>query len=97
MGTLLYALGPLSPTYYIVRRAIISLQRQLNSSEAHKVAPLLIPSTWNPEQNLKKTPQIQMAIYKILRNSAQKAKFPQVQKTPTRDPISGIFTCVPLL
>jgi hypothetical protein len=38
-----------------------------------------------------------MAMYKILRNSAQKAKFPQVQKTPSRDPISGIFTCVPLL
>jgi hypothetical protein len=45
MGTLLYALGPLSPTYYIVRRAIISLQRQLNSSEAHKVAPLHVEST----------------------------------------------------
>jgi hypothetical protein len=55
MGTLLYALGPLSPTYYIVRRAIISLQRQLNSSEAHKVAPpphpLHVESRTRPQKN----------------------------------------------
>jgi hypothetical protein len=44
-----------------------------------------------------KNTQIKFPHFNSLRKTAQIPKIPPEQKTPTRDPISGVFTPTPLL
>jgi hypothetical protein len=66
-------------------------------SKQHILSPLLTPHVSLPPRNPKKTPKPKTPIPVLFAIQRKTPKFPQCNKSPTRDPIFGGFTCTPLL